>query len=107
MIKKNDQKKLILTCVLLTAMFVLVTYMTKQGPNASAAPDASGATSAETPAEKLDLTPAAIGGAAAIIVYYGGSLIIGAVKGQKGGKTDPKSGGKANPPSSGKSQKKK
>lgn len=103
MIRKPSKKNIILACVLLTAMFALVTWMTQQGPSATA-PDASGSVSAETPAqpekEPVNTTPALIGGVAAIAVYYVGSIAIAAVKKKKGTKKD----GKAAPDTDGKQQ---
>ena len=98
MIKKPSKKNIIFACILLTAMFALVTWMTQQGPNASA-PSASASTSVETPAqpdkEPVNTTPALIGGVAAIAVYYVCSMAIDAVKKKKRAKKENSANGNA------------
>ncbi len=81
LMKKSSHKRTLLVCVLLVLVMVVYVYLTDDGsstPPVNSAPDIS----VEAPAEKesTNPTPAIIGGAAAIAVYYVGSVAIGALK---------------------------
>ncbi|MBE6961957.1 MAG: hypothetical protein E7445_05820 [Ruminococcaceae bacterium] len=79
--KKSNHKRTLLVCVLLALVMVVYVYLTDDGlsqPAVGSTPDVS----VEAPAEKepTNPTPAIIGGAAAIGVYYVVSIAIGALK---------------------------
>lgn len=88
--KHVNRKRIIITCVLLVLVALVYGYFHIDDiPAADMAPTVSSSPEAEA-AESLNPAPAAIGGVAAIALYYVCTLLIGAIKKRSKKKKDGK-----------------